>query len=266
MSRVFMGDCKVLENRALASGTNLLRLEAPEIAATGKPGMFVMVKTGPFPEKGGGPLLKRPFSIHRLGPGPEISILFRIVGVGTSLLAQARPGEKLELLGPLGRGFDLAMVTDRVYLAAGGLGVAPMPALVEALGKETRASLFYGVRSGDEILAEDYLSLFSVHTVITTEDGSKGAAGLCTEPLARALNEHPAPIMACGPYPMLRAVAELAANAGVPTQVSLEAHMACGMGACLGCVTPKSSGGYSRVCMEGPVFKAEEVQWRTDWI
>ncbi|MFH1136657.1 MAG: dihydroorotate dehydrogenase electron transfer subunit [Pseudomonadota bacterium] len=266
MPKVFLGDCRVLENRVLARDTNLLRLEAPEIAATGRPGRFVMVRTGPYPEKGGGPLLKRPFSLHRLGPGREISILFRVVGVGTRLLSRVRPGETLEILGPLGRGFDLEKIPARVYLAAGGLGLAPMLALAEALRGRTRFVTFYGVKTGVEAPPDDYLALFPGNVVLTSEDGSRGLPGLVAAPLARALAEQPAPIFACGPYPMLRATAELAARAGVAAQVSLEAHMACGLGACLGCVAPKPGGGYARVCQEGPVFRAEEVTWRPDAI
>ena len=262
MTGPFIGECPVLENSKLARGTFLLRLHAPAIAAKAAPGQFVMVRTGPAPEKGGSPLLKRPLSLHRLGPGEEISLLYRVVGVGTDLLARLRPGDRVELLGPLGRGFNPDLAEDHAYLVGGGIGVAPLLALSEKLGGGLKPTLIYGERNAADLLPESRLDLFSGPAVLTTDDGSRGIKGMVTGPLADALAERPAPVFACGPKPMLAAVAVLAEKYGVPAQVSLEARMACGMGACLGCSTHMKNAGYALVCAHGPVFAAEEVQWQ----
>jgi len=261
LAEIFLGPCPVLENRKLARKTYLMRLEAPAVARRGRPGQFVMVRTGPYPERGGGPLLKRPFSIHRLGPDDEISLLYRVVGVGTDLLALARPGESLELLGPLGRGFDPPDGLKRAYLAAGGVGLAPLLALAENLAGRTDLTLFYGEAAAVDLPPESYLKLFPAEIVLTTEDGTAGEKGLVTRPLAQALVRDPAPIFACGPKAMLAEVSRLARVSGVPAWVSLEARLACGLGACLGCAVQVDKGVYARVCAEGPVFRAEEVQW-----
>jgi len=244
----------------MARQTFLLRLHAPAIAKSGLPGRFVMVRPDPAREKSAGLLLKRPFSLHRLGPGGEISLLYRVVGAGTQILSRVRPGESLELLGPLGHGFDPPLDLPRAYLAAGGIGLAPMLALAEKLAARTRLTLFYGEQSEPDVLPGSYLDLFPARLVLTTDDGTVGLKGLVTTPLAEALARKPAPVFACGPRPMLAEAAALAAKAGVFAQVSLEERMACGLGVCLGCAT-KIAGGYARVCVEGPVFAAEEVQW-----
>jgi len=249
-------------------GTFLMRLQAPEIAATANPGQFVMIQTGPQPEKRG-PLLRRPFSLHRISASGEIALLYRVVGTGTKLMAEMQSRDELEIMGPLGRGFDLSMAAPQSYLVAGGIGLAPMVALAEAL-KDQRSSFFYGARTSQEIdvfWALIRQTAYKGEISVTAENGISVPQGMVTEPLAEALSANPAPIFACGPRPMLARVAELARWAGVPAQVSLEARMACGLGACLSCAVElakeKQSGSlYSRVCCEGPVFPAEEVKWR----
>ncbi|MEW5723180.1 MAG: dihydroorotate dehydrogenase electron transfer subunit [Thermodesulfobacteriota bacterium] len=263
MSDTFLGEVEVIENRAVAADTFLLRLAAPAVAEAGRPGQFVMVRTGPPPEQGG-LLLKRPFSLSRLGPRGQVWLLVRIVGAGTAWLARVRAGETLELLGPLGRGFDLDPPPRAAYLVAGGIGLAPLLALAEALPGETELHLLYGERTKANLAPEWLLELFAADSLdLSTDDGSAGRKGLVTDLLAEALGRKPAPVFACGPKPLLEAAAGLAARFGVPAQLSLEAHMACGLGACLGCVarTAGPEPAYARVCREGPVFKAEEVLW-----
>jgi len=250
-----------MENREVAAGTFLLRLEAPAVARIARPGQFVMVRTGPSPAKGTSPLLKRPFSLHRIGSGGEIDLLYRVVGEGTSLLSQVRSLQGLEVMGPLGRGFEPPDPLPRAYLAAGGVGLAPLLALAETLAGSTETILFYGARSDDDLVSAPYLELFQCRVLLCTDDGSVGFHGPVTEPLAEVLEASPAPVFACGPRPMLARVAELAAGAGVAAQVSMEANMACGMGACLGCVVQTNEPAYTRVCLEGPVFRAEDIQW-----
>jgi len=266
LAEVYIKHCRVLENRRLMEETLLMRLQAPEIALAAQPGQFVMVRTGPRPEKGG-PLLRRPFSLHRIYASGEIALLYRVIGLGTGLMEDMKPGDELEIMGPLGHGFDLTMAAPQSYLVAGGMGMAPMIALAEAL-ESRENTFFYGARTSREV--EVFWTLiketsYKGRVSVTSEDGIGFAGGLITDPLAAALRAKPVPIFACGPRPMLAQVAGLAGEAGVPAQVSLEARMACGLGACLSCVVEmdagKKSGEYSRVCSEGPVFLAGEVKW-----
>jgi dihydroorotate dehydrogenase electron transfer subunit len=260
LTNVKLGFYPVLDIEQVATQTHVLRLEAPEIAETASAGQFVMVRTGLPVETGGGLLLKRPFSLYRLGPQGSISLLFRVVGSGTKWLSHVRPGELIEVLGPLGRGFAVDCRSSEAYLVAGGMGIAPVAALSESLPAHIRQTLFYGIRTQMDMVKGVHLTL-PVETVITTEDGTCGQAGLITDALEDALTARKAPIFACGPKAMLSVLADLAARFDVPAQVSLEAHMACGMGACLGCVVAAAGGGYLRVCAEGPVFDAGEVSW-----
>lgn len=281
--------CKVLENKRLAPGTYTMVLDGRGISSTAVPGQFIMLGTG----KGtGGPLLKRPFSIHRIGPNEKISVLYRVVGQGTELLSKAQPNDELAVIGPLGRGFDSSLAKSVAYLVAGGIGAAPMFALAEVLMQKVELKIFYGVKFANEYVDvfEELLSAseknaeFSmggygeaieksdeqdknrVELIKASEDGLLERAGLVTDYLALALHSDPAPVYACGPKPMLAKVAELADSVGVEAQVSLEAHMACGIGACLGCVAELEPGNekspnYGRVCKEGPVFNTREVKW-----
>ena len=265
MAGVFIGEVPVLENVRAADKTYLMKLRAPEVSK-GKAGQFVMVRCGSRPEMGGGPLLKRPFSVHGFGADGSISLLYRVTGFGTGLLSGVKSGDRVEVMGPLGRGFKIPAEAGLVYLVAGGIGLAPFLALSEALPQSAKAVLFYGVRHGSELLDEPYLKNIRAEAMVACEDGTVGRRGLVTELLAEALEKEPAPIFACGPKLMLAATASLAARSGVDCQVSLEAHMACGMGACLGCVveargSEPSKPTYTRVCLEGPVYRAEEVRW-----
>ena len=268
MSRKYDIICPVIENRQVASNTYLMRIAAPEIANNTRPGQFVMVHAGVEPRAN--PLLRRPFSIHRTTPEGEMYILYRPVGSATGYMSEMAAGEELKVLGPLGNGFDLGLAEREAYLVAGGVGLAPIWALAEALQGKVETRLFYGLRSADEVV--DFISGASGpaqphEVIITTEDGSAGTSGLVTGPLAKALDSRPAPVFACGPRPMLAAIAALAGKAGIKAQVSLEERMACGMGLCMSCSVETVAGtkaepAYTRVCNEGPVFNAEEVKWQ----
>lgn len=250
----------VKENHKVGEGIYRLRLEAPEIAAAARPGQFIMLRVG----HGLDPLLARPFSIHGV-EGEDILILYKVVGKGTKLLSMKRPGNKtLSLWGPLGRGFDLDV--QRPVLVAGGMGIAPITFAGEALAKQGKpANLLYGATTksalagGVELLGEG-LPTGLLEFIVSTEDGSAGLQGLITTPLLQYLPGAGC-VLACGPLPMLKAVAAICAARQVPCQVSLEAPMACGLGACLGCVIPAAGGGYLRACQEGPVMDAAAVDW-----
>ncbi|MBU1273822.1 MAG: dihydroorotate dehydrogenase electron transfer subunit [Proteobacteria bacterium] len=255
---------KVLDNQPVGPSVYLLSLEAPAIAAAARPGQFVMLRVSPGPE----PLLARPFSVHGVRGG-KLLILYQVVGKGTELLSRARPGQELLAWGPLGRGFGLEV--ERPALVAGGMGVAPLAFLAERLEERSAAfEAFYGLASRETLTAWDpvsgegafYLEDWGWHGA--SEDGSQGHHGLATQPLEDWLERAGSPpgaVLACGPLPMLKAVAAICAKRGLPCQVSLEAPMACGVGACLGCAIPAAGGGYLRACQEGPVMDASTVDW-----
>jgi len=261
----------VLRNTDLGHGNYLLEFELPEEARAMQPAQFFMVGV---PDSA--VLLRRPFSACGL-PGTfadaapnAAQILYKVVGRGTGLLATLSVGASIRVLGPLGRGFRAPESPGvRPVFVAGGIGSAPFPALAALLReRSTRPSMFYGARAAADLPLLDWFRDECETVEVTTEDGSVGGQGLVTAPLERLLRES-APqelhLYACGPEPMLKAVGALALERGVPCDLSLEAHMACGFGVCLGCVVPtrREDGGvgYDRVCVEGPVMSAERMAW-----
>ena len=237
-----------------------------EIAREARPGQFVMI----HPKKYSEPLLPRPFSIHRL-EGNRVDLLIRAVGQGTRQLCGLSAGDVLEIKGPLGRGFTLDSERDPI-LVAGGIGVAPLLYLADRLitMKRNKAvappRLLIGAGSKKELLGLREFKAMGIRIQAVTEDGSFGQKGLVTDLMAgmSAKGLDRAIIYSCGPRGMLRAVASWTAARNIPCQVSLEAQMACGMGACLGCsvARPADSGrSYAKVCQDGPVFESREVAW-----
>ena len=256
--KIFIGSGKVLENRCLAASTFLLTIHCPEVASQALPGSFIKLRAWPSEDL---PLLDRPLSIHRVR-SETVQILYRVVGSGTALISQATVGQSLKVSGPLGRSLAHVMPQpDPMYLVGGGIGLAPL-ALVKDWMKPANSHLFYGERSWENQVDQDWLNAWAGSFTATTEDGSGyGQKGLVVNPLSVALKKEPRPIFACGPLPMLRAVSQLAAEFGVPAWVSLEAGMACGFGICLTCSLPLKGGGRFRVCQEGPVMDGTAIDW-----
>ena len=261
---------EVLENTRLSSDYNVLSLAAPALARAARPGQFVMVKT----TAGLDPLLRRPFSIFEIlrGTGGEpigISLLNKRVGSGTGWLYLAEVGARLDCLGPLGRPFEPVDPPAEAWMVAGGVGLAPFATLAGALAaRGTAMTLFYGARTGRDLYRTDIFDRLGVRLVLATEDGSAGERGRVTAPLARALTGRPASppvaVYACGPTPMMRAVARLGEEAGVPVFVSLEPVMGCGLGGCYSCVVRVRADGrerFVRSCLDGPVFDASALVW-----
>lgn len=262
---------EVLGNRTLSAEYNVVSLAAASVAATARPGQFVMVKTKPGLE----PLLRRPFSIFEILRGADgaplgISILNKRVGTGTGQLFDVRPGDRLGCLGPLGQPWPLVEAPTTAWMVAGGVGLAPFATLTEALSaRGVSLRLFYGARRGDDLYYAEWFAERGVDLVLATEDGSRGAHGLITAPLDEALRglgaEVPLAIYCCGPTPMMRAVADRAAAAGRDAWVSLEQVMGCGMGGCYSCVvpirTPAGASHFVRSCTAGPVFAASTLEW-----
>jgi len=245
-------------NESLGAGLHRLTISAPGIAGSAHPGQFVMVRCG----RGWDPLLNRPFSVHQVN-GQEVVLLYRVVGRGTSLLASRRAGESLEVLGPFGRGFDCSSVSS--CLVGGGIGIAPLAFLARRLLRRLpaggRLEVLLGGRNREEleVLAEPFTAM-GCALALATDDGSLGHHGLVTD-LLQAHLDGCALVQACGPYPMLRAVAAQCREAGVGCEVALESVMACGLGACLGCAVYGADGGFLHVCRQGPVLPADAVRW-----
>jgi dihydroorotate dehydrogenase electron transfer subunit len=220
-----------------------------------RPGQFYMLSAD---ERWGGgaderPYLPRAFSHARAREDGTLQFFLEAIGPGTSRLAELEPGEGLGLVGPLGVGFDPGPA-EEALLVGGGIGAAPLLCLCEELGEGTRVLL--GFRSAEHARGAD---LFS-DAQVATDDGSVGRRGFVTELLREQLDRGTAAtVYACGPPPMLEAVRALCAERDVPVQLALESGMACGYGACFGCVVPTRNG-YVRLCVDGPVLGGDELE------
>lgn len=226
------------------------------------PGQFAMLAA--VERWGGGdgerPYLPRAFSVARIADG-ESQFLLEDVGPGTNRLCELRAGDGLWALGPLGNGFELPSEGRRALLVGGGVGIAPLAILQDALPGQAAgrdgAVVLLGFR--DRERAKGAALLDGAH--VATDDGSVGHHGLVTELLAAEIERDPhAVVYACGPAGMLEGVRALCAQTDTPAQLALEAGMACGYGACFGCVVPRRGGGYLRVCVDGPVIDAAELE------
>lgn len=254
----------VLLQRQVAPDHWELVLERKGPLREAEPGQFVGVSVR-RPEAYD-PLLRRPFSFFRESEA-GISLLYRVVGRGTRRLSELGEGDEVDLVGPLGRGFTYRDLEGPALLVGGGTGVPPLFHLSQRLadaGKEHE--VFTGFSTAAFALGLDEWRAMGVAVRVATDDGSLGARGFVTALLEERLQRGPVGcIYACGPGPMLRAVARLAAAHGVPSQVALEEWMGCGLGVCLSCVCKvKAPGGgarWARVCREGPVFPGDEVVW-----
>jgi dihydroorotate dehydrogenase electron transfer subunit len=242
-----------------------LTLAVPSQFDLPAPGQFVMLQTPNSLE----PYLRRPFSIfdiHEERSGCQVELLGKVVGRGTRALAGGRAGERLPLLGPLGRGFRLAE-PGPVAVVAGGVGVAGVHLLCHRLAAASIPfDLFYGARSSVDLTRrEDFVRFAdaaSRSVILVSEDGSVGETGLVTTALERRLRSRRYTFLyACGPMPLLRRLAMLCSEHGMAGEAALETPMGCGFGACLGCAVPHHDGRYALCCTDGPVFRFEEVAW-----
>lgn len=245
----------------VAEATFWMEFAAPEIARRAIPGQFVMMGLGLPGDRN--LFLPRPMSVG-LAEGERLGFLVRIFGPGSRRLTTLGIGERALLLGPLGSSFDLGSASH-VLCVAGGVGLAPFIFLPRWAGwhrPRTAVRLVYGERTASAVFDPVRIrELAGVEARIWTEDGSLGQRGRVTDDLDfRGVDL----VLACGPMEMLKTVRRLVAQAGVPAQVSVEERMACGVGACVGCVIAVDDGRrYERVCVEGPVFPAERLRWWT---
>lgn len=269
---------RITAHAPMAANTWRMRVHAPDIAGQILPGQFFMVKAPGRSD----PLLGRPFALFDTyadahGTATDLDFGYIVVGKLTSLLTSFKVDEEVELWGPLGNGFP-PPPAGHLVVVAGGIGQTPfLSVLREALGQRNygrdvttrpeKITFCYGVRSTSYLAGVDDFRLPGVDVRIATDDGSTGYRGYVTHLLEDILQAETSPVTVycCGPEPMLRAVAKRTTGAGVPCLVSLETPMACGFGACFSCVTRvKQDDGtwdYRRVCVEGPVFKANELIW-----
>jgi dihydroorotate dehydrogenase electron transfer subunit len=288
---------EIVENVPLAKDTLRVRMRCPELARRIVPGQFLMMRLSGCDD----PLLGRPLALYdtEVSPAGEpigIDVVYLMLGKMTSRLARFGAGQTLEIWGPLGNGFQPEPV-EHLIMVGGGIGQTPFMALAkESLGLRRygdpsrdappvkRVTLCYGARRREYLAGVEDFERLGVEVQISTDDGSAGHHGFVTDLLRRALDvplsgreEHPTPvvgsaasvaqrIVACGPMPMMKAVAGIAATAEIPCQVSLETPMACGIGICFSCVAKVRDplGGewdYRRTCVEGPVFDATRIVW-----
>ena len=277
-------EASVAANREVAREHFRMSLHAPAVAAAARPGQFVMLRPG----AGTDPLLPRAYSVYAADPeAGRIDVLYRVVGAGTRALRRLHQGETLSLWGPLGNHF-IPAPSGRLILVGGGVGVPPLVFLAGSGGRAPgdspairpgrgtartpdhpfaavppRPLALVGAATAEYLVGVEDLAAAGAEVRVATDDGSAGARGFVTALLEEALagGRDETTVYACGPLPMLAAVARVCARAAVPCQLALEAPMACGVGACLGCTVPRAEGGFARVCADGPVFAGPAIDW-----
>ena len=242
-------------------GAYLLWLTAPEITAEARAGQFVMIACGKDT------LLRRPISIHRVD-GDRLALLVASVGKGTDWLSRRKAGDTLDIMGPLGNGFDIRDNSRNVLLVAGGMGIAPLLFLADtALESDKKITFIVGARTADCLLpvstppktSESGVKPSGINVINATDDGTEGFKGLATD-LIPAYLDSIDQVFACGPVEMYRSMAAIPELRDKPVQLSLEIMMGCGIGVCYGC-TIKTRSGLKQVCKDGPVFEMGEVEW-----
>ena len=262
----------IISNREIFKDHFLMILKVPVAFSGSVPGQFVMLRR----EGGDVPFLGRPFSIHSLynSNGETVmEILYRVSGMGTALISRLKADYKVTILGPLGQGFDVPKERKKIFLVAGGMGIAPLLYLAEYCLRELRDDpgetvLYFGAQSSHYLYGLDRLKRLCSSVKLSTDDGTVGYHGPVTDLFtddAVSFEGDDSAIFACGPYGMMKEMARIAGKLSIPCQVSVEEKMACGIGACLGCAVraggENTSQRFMRVCKEGPVFDTREIDW-----
>ena len=262
--------CSITSNVEVMPGIHLMWIEAPDIAAAAQPGQFITVRCGDF-------TLRRPFSIHQSSPltgedpgKGEIAILFKVTGKGTLWLSQRKAGQKIDILGPLGKGFAIAPKSKNLLLVAGGIGLAPLIFLMQQALSQHQITLIHGASTAAQLHYNNCklaaIGYQRVQFIPVTEDGSTGQKGKATDVLPDFL-DWADQIYACGPVGMYKAMTQMSLGANRSKlklrkcQVSLEVRMGCGFGACYGC-TINTRKGLRHVCRDGPVFELDDIIWQ----
>jgi dihydroorotate dehydrogenase electron transfer subunit len=278
-------NANISSNKRLSQNCWRVVLDAPEIASQVKPGQFVHVRIGGID----GPVFRRPFSVFRrvemYGGRPGIEIIYKVTGRGTRLMTELRRGEVLDIIGPLGRGFEIHPDKPVQVLVAGGIGAACLYSLAEEIGKAGLSlKILLGAETKASLILKKEFATLKGEVMVSTDDGTSGYHGFVTEMLDKALAEGKIPsdcvVYSSGPESMLKELVPVCQKYHIPAQVSMERHMMCGIGACLACVckvdpdhVPKDQDlgsshiqfvsnqefGYALVCKDGPVFNIDEV-------
>jgi len=282
--------CSVASNVEVMPGIHLMWLEAPDIVIAAQPGQFITVRCGDF-------TLRRPFSIHQVGSNnviasdlpakawqagakqSQVALLFKVTGKGTLWLSQQQRGDRIDILGPLGKGFSIPSTkpgqSKHLLLVAGGIGIAPLVFLMQHASSQHQITLIHGANTTAQLYpfssASKKRSKLSplpngAQFISVTEDGSMGQKGMATDILPDFLDwaDH---VYACGPVDMYKSMAEMSLRAKrsnlklTKCQVSLEVRMGCGFGACYGC-TIKTKKGLKHICRDGPVFELDDIIWQ----
>ena len=266
--------CTVTSNVEVMPGIHLMWIEAPDIAVAAQPGQFITVRCGDF-------TLRRPLSVHQVS-SRELALLFKVAGKGTLWLSQRQTSDKIDILGPLGKGFSIEPRARNLLLVAGGIGIAPLVFLTQHASSQHQITLIHGASTAAQLYpsampeigpssAGKKRSKLSplpkgVQFVPVTEDGSMGKKGMATDILPDFLDRADQ-VYACGPVDMYKAMAEMSWRAKQSNlklrkcQVSLEVRMGCGFGACYGC-TINTKKGLKQVCRDGPVFELDNIIWQ----
>jgi len=269
-----VADAKVIKQEKIAPGHFRLYLFAPEIAEIARPGQFLHVRCGHTLD----PLLRRPVSIHAVEREKgEVILFYRVAGRGTALLSENKRGDTISLLGPLGHGFSIPKRYARVFVVAGGIGIAPLYFFLQEIAASgIYAEVFLGAATKKQLFFDKEIKNLGHRVAFSTDDGSAGYHGTVTDLFGEYVQKtnqsgdvirrnNDVEVYGCGPYGMLKRLTNIIIAAGIPGEVSLEERMGCGVGACLSCACKIRSGEngarYRRVCVEGPVFPAEEVVW-----
>lgn len=251
---------QIVSNAQVGPRLWIMVLKAPRIAQNILPGQFVHMRI-PGME---GHVLRRPFSVYAADKQADtLDILYQVVGFGSDHMTTLKDGAELELIGPVGNRWSVQGSNARVLLVGGGVGAAPLYMYCEELHNSgANVDMILGAATKEALVTKDrYAALLGTEPACATDDGSYGHAGFCTSLVENALASNSYDVVACcGPEPLMKIVASIAAKAQVPCQVSMEKRMACGVGACLSCVVDTVHG-KKRACVDGPVFDAQEVVW-----
>jgi len=270
---------KILFNTEVSPTYYKMGVDCPEIAGRATPGQFIMVRVSNQLD----PFLRRPFVIHRIqsanrkgestGSDSQIEILYKVVGKGTEIMSEMKEYDEIDLLGPVGNGYRIDTNIRTAVLVGGGIGVAPLLSLAERIisqcSRLKSLLLLLGGKRMDDVLCVKEFEKLGVEVRVATEDGSLGHRGVVVDLLLDYLEsrdyspDSSTHCFACGPDTMLKEVSKIIAEKGISCQISLEARMACAVGACLGCVVRTKAKGdvYKKVCKDGPVFDSNEIIW-----
>lgn len=262
---------KILSNLQIGPHHFKMVLGLQHLGEQLRPGQFVNIKITDFMD----PFLRRPFSIHRIGPRQKvIEILYKVVGRATALLSRRSRGTLLDVIIPLGEGFSVNKDVSSFLLIAGGMGVAPLVALADEIAgnRKNRLYVILGAKTKEQILCRNEFKTLGAEVEVATEDGSAGRKGTAVDLLQERLNrikpslviadaKPNVTVFACGPLGMLKEISGIVKKDRIPAQASFEEHMSCGIGACMGC-SILTTDGYKRVCAEGPVFDLSRIMFK----